>query len=75
MDEQQFADIDPASVLIATFPDGQPPVGDIWTERFLGFKIGDNKDGTIRVQTYGPAPNDFSACVFRKAATHATASF
>jgi hypothetical protein len=62
-----FVNVDPKTVVVATFPSGQHRQGSIWLRRFMGVKIDDNPDGTIRVQVYGPAPNDFRQSVFRKA--------
>jgi len=61
---RQFLDVDPDTVMVAQFPCGL--IGGIWAEKFIGVKVGENPDGTIRVQVGGPAPNDFTQAVFRR---------
>lgn len=67
--EPRFKDVDPKFVVVGRFPNGDAMphgVPTIWTRRFMGLKVADNPDGTIRVQVYGPAPNDFARSVFYK---------
>lgn len=65
MDERRFADINPSRVVVACYPNGPFRIDSIWARRFVGVKVGDNVDGTIKVQYYGPV-GDFKQSVFRK---------
>lgn len=58
-------DVDPVSVVVACYPNGPYRGDNIWARRFIGIKVGDNPDGTIRVLVKGLA-SDFSQSVFRK---------
>lgn len=59
--------IDPLSVVVACYPNGPYVPTSIWARRFIGVKVGDNADGTIRVQVAGEV-SDFTRAVFRRGA-------
>jgi hypothetical protein len=59
-----FIDVDPKTVMVACIPDGTATENDIWLAHFIGVKVADNPDGTIRVQVSGIVP-DIQLGVYR----------
>jgi hypothetical protein len=64
----RFRDIDQARVVVGRWPNGASTYAGIWARRFVGVKVEDNPDGTIKVQVYGSVSGDDFAqkSVFRK---------
>lgn len=65
-DGRWFVDVPREKVAVGRLPNGPVDPRRIWVRRFIGVKVGDNHDGTIRIQIAGPAPNDFNQSVFHR---------